>query len=249
MLKPDPAYGHGIFRRGVRLAVASGEVKVDLEDGNHAFRMVLRHDGSRITAIDTEAVRHPFTTCPEAGKSVQVLVGRPLEAVREVRRLIETPTGCTHLTDMAGLAIAHVKEPGLRRLYEIAVDDECDARTRARIGCDGQPIHDWTIVRHLICEPKPLAGRPLMKGFHAWAATEFLGLALEAATMLQRGYFVAQSRRYSASPASEHPAISDAMPEGVCYSYTTPAVQRAQRIDGSRRDFTNDTDALLRFWR
>jgi len=249
MLKPDPNYGHGTFRRGVRLAVAPGQVNVDLEDSNHAFRMVLRHDGARITAIDTEAVRHPFTTCPEAERSVQGLVGRPLDGTLDVRRRLETRSGCTHLTDMAGLAIAHATQEGLRRLYDISVDDERDGRTQARISCDGHAVHDWTIMKHTLAEPEPLAGRPVMKGFHAWATAEFSGVALEAATMLQRGYFVAQSRRFAASPAAEHPAISDGMPEGVCYSYTTPAVQRAQRIDGSRRDFTNDADALLRFRR
>jgi hypothetical protein len=71
----------------------------------------------------------------------------------------------------------------------------------------------------------------------------------EAAFMLQRGYFVAQARRYDTSPEREHPAIRDGMPDGVCYSYSTPAVQRAQRMEGSKRDFTNDPEALLRFER
>jgi len=246
-MKPNPNYGHGTFRRRLQLSIDPRHASIDLEDGNHAFRMVLRHDGERITAIESNILRHPFTTCTEAGRSLQGLVGQPLETTRDVRRLLEPRVNCTHLTDMAGLAVAHVREDALRRLYDIAVDDERDGRTRARIVCDGQTVHDWVIVRHAVVEPDAHAGRPLLQGFYAWARVAFTGLALEAAVMLQRGYFVAQSRRVIVSPASEYPAITDGLPDGLCYSYSTPAVQRAQRIDGSIRDFTNDADALLRF--
>jgi len=249
MLEPNPNYGGGIFRRRVRLRVAAREAHVDLEDSNHAFRLVPRHDGERITAIESDFVRHPFTTCPESGRSLERLVGGPLDGTLEVRRVLETRSNCTHLTDMAALALAHVRRNGFERLYDIAVDDERDGRTRARIAGDGQPMHDWIIARHAIIEPQALAGRPMMQGFHAWARTAFAGVPLEAALTLQRGYFVAQARRYSSSPEREHPAIGDGMPDGVCYSYSAPVVQLAQRIEASRRDFTDDADALLRFRR
>jgi len=249
MLKPNPNYGHGTFRRRVQLNVAPGQVNVDLEDSNHAFRLVLRHDGERITTIEPEVVRHPFTTCPEAVRSLRVLIGRPLDGTLDLRRELETRAGCTHLTDMVQLAVAHMRDVGLRRLYDIAVDDEREGLTHARIACDDHAVHDWVIVRHTMVEPGVHAGRPLMKGFHGWAMAAFAGLEFEAATMLQRGYFVAQSRRFVSEPAREHPAGADGLPDGVCHSYSTPAVQRAQRIDGSKRDFTNDADALLRFKR
>jgi len=210
---------------------------------------VLRHDGERVTAIEPVAVRHPFTTCPEAACSLQGLVGQPLDGTLDTRRLLEPRVSCTHLTDMAGLAVAHAGDDALTRLYDIAVDDERAGLARARIACDGVPVHDWTIARHAIVEPGVLAGRPMMQGFHAWARTTFPDLTLEAALMLQRGYFVAQSRRYTTTPEREHPAISDGLPDGVCYSYSTPAVERARRIEGSKRDFTSDPDALLRFER
>jgi hypothetical protein len=210
---------------------------------------VLRHDGKRVTAIEPMAVRHPFTTCPEAARSLQGFVGQPLDGTLDTRRLLEPRVSCTHLTDMTGLAVAHAGDDSLTRLYDIAVDDERAGLARARIACDGAAVHDWAIARHAIVEPGVLAGRPMMQGFYAWASSTFSGLALEAALMLQRGYFVAQSRRYVTTPEREHPAVSDGLPEGVCYSYSTPALQRARRIEGSKRDFTNDADALLRFER
>lgn len=249
MLPPNPHYGSGIFRRRVRLTVAARQANVDLEDSNHAFRLVLRHDGERITAIESEPVRHPFTTCPDAGGYLQALVGQPLDPLPDVRRMFETRVSCTHLTDMTVLALPHVREAGLARLFDIAVDDERDGRMRARIACDGQPVHDWTVARHAIVEPRELAGRTMVQGFHGWAREAFTGMALEAATALQRGYFVAQARRYSSTPERDHPAIGDGLPEGVCYSYSTPAVQQALRIEGSKRDFTASAEALLKFER
>lgn len=243
----NPNYGSGVFRRHVRLRVTSRQVQVELEDTNHAFRLMLCHDAKSITAIAPEFVRHPFTTCPESGRFLTTLIGLPLEQTPDVRRMIETRHSCTHVTDMTGLALAHLHEHGLERLYIIDVDDEREERTRARISSDGQAVHDWIVVKHAIVEPCALAGRPMMRGFYGWAHAAFHGMRQEAALMLQRGYFVAQARRYDARPARDHPAIRDGMPEGVCYSYSTPAVQRAQRIEGSKRDFTDDPGALLRF--
>lgn len=248
MLVPNPDYGRGIFRRRLRLDVETHRVAVDLEDSNHAFRLSLHHDGSRITAIEPQAVRHPFTTCPEAGGYLQGLVGLALDPRPDVRRLFETRLSCTHLIDMTGLALAHLHEPGCGRLYDIAVDDEReDGRTRARIACDGEPVFDWTIARHTVVEPDALAGRPMMKGFQAWARAAFAGPLLEAAAALQRGYFVAQARRFLSAPERDFPAIADGMPDGVCYSYSVPAVQRAQRVVGSKRDFSHEPGRLLTF--
>ena len=249
MAEPNPNYGDGVFRRRVRIRVTSRQVHVDLEDSNHAFRLVLRHDGERVTAIEPEFVRHPFTTCPESGRYLAGFVGLPLHQVPDVRRALETRSSCTHVTDMTALALAHVGEQGLERVYDAEVDDERDGRTRARIICDGQAVHDWMVAGHAVVAPDVFAGRPMMRGFHAWAHEAFSGMEQEAAFMLQRGYFVAQARRYDTSPEREHPAIRDGMPDGVCYSYSTPAVQRAQRMEGSKRDFTNDPEALLRFER
>lgn len=249
MLPPNPNYGSGIFRRRLRLAVADGRVHVELEDSNHAFRLVVRHDEARITAVEPEPIRHPFTTCPDAGGYLQALVGRPLDGLPDPRRMFETRVSCTHLTDMTALAVAHVRDNGLVRLFDMAVEDERDGRMRARIDCDGAPVHDWTVAQHAVVSPAAHAGQPLMQGFHAWARVAWSGMPLEAAFALQRAYFVAQARRYNTAPERDYPASGDGLPEGVCYSYSTPAVQQARRIEGSKRDFSASADALLKFER
>lgn len=242
MRLPNPDYGSGISRRRVRVRPAEGAVSVDIEDSNHAFRLVLRHDGARVVAVESEAIRYPLSTCSEAQQSLQRLVGQSIDSAAQLREILEPRLSCTHLSYMAGLALTSVKDDPHERLYDIAVEDERDGRTRARIYRNDVCVHDWQITNHSIVEPAEHAGQTVMKGFYAWARIAFQGALLEAAVALQRGYFVAQSRRYQFLPA-----VAFGMPEGVCYSYSTPIVNRARLVTGSMRDFTNSPDALLRF--
>ena len=66
MAKPNVRYGNGVFRRRIRLRADAGRVTVELEDGNHGFRLRLHHDGHTVTGIDADTLRHPFGTCAEA---------------------------------------------------------------------------------------------------------------------------------------------------------------------------------------
>lgn len=247
---PNPNYGSGVFRRRLHWHATEGCVAVALEDSNHGFRLRLRHDGSRIVAVDAEPVRYPFTTCPEAVVNVQRVAGLLLNDAGTMRERLPQPDNCTHLIDMALFAAAHAHDVGEERYYDIAVFDESDERdgmTQARIGCDGRLVHDWAIRAHVIEAPAELAGKPAMRGFYAWAAQTFADMPLEAAQALQRGYFVAQARRWSYEPIENNPARTDGMPVGACYSYNTGAVERALRIQGSARDYSKSSERLLQF--
>jgi hypothetical protein len=247
---PNPHYGTGIFRRRLHWQAGAGEVRVALEDSNHGFRLRLQHDGRCITAVSAEPLRHPFTTCPEAVASLQRIVGLPLADVAAQREHLPQADNCTHLVDMALLAAAHAAHAadiGQARSFDIAVADEHEGITQARIECDGQPVHDWAIRAHTLESPAGLAGRPVMRGFYAWATQVFTDMPLEAAQALQRGYFVAQSRRWNTQPIEAHPASTDGIPVGACYSYNTGAVERALRIQGSVRDYTQSSERLLQF--
>ncbi|MCK0508121.1 DUF2889 domain-containing protein [Aromatoleum anaerobium] len=261
MARPNPLYGTGIFRRRIRLQAAQGQVSVDLEDGNHGFRLRLWHDGERVTTVEVDPLRIPFNTCAEAQRPLQRVIGHRLdEDDATLRSRLVPGDNCTHLYDMAVLAVAHAAAHLSKRrgdgitddgcttcLYDMEVDDERDGVTRARIACNGQPVHDWAIAQHTLHEPAEHAGRPVMRGFHAWASKSFSGMPREAAFALQRAYFVAQARRHSFEPAAEHPGASDGMPQGACYSYNTGVVERAFRSNGTVRDFTDSPELLLKF--
>lgn len=248
MGKPNPSYGSGVFRRRLRWRAMVRKVEVELEDNNHGFRLCLHHDGCRITDIAVDPVRYPFTTCPEASRALERIIGVTLVDAVRLREWLPGGENCTHLVDMALIAAAHAEEVGFERLYDIAVTDERAGVTHARIECDGELLHEWLVRANLIESPLTLAGRPLMRGFYVWAVQAFGGgKALEAAQALQRGFFVAQARRYSYVPVERYPAITDGMPTGSCYSYNTGAVERALRICGSVRDYSDGSERLLHF--
>ena len=220
---------------------------VALEDSNHGFKLQLHHDGKLITQVIAEPIRHPFITCPEAVGNVRQIENLPLADVAAQRARLPQASSCTHLVDMALLAASHAADLEQQRHYDIAVEDEKDGVTLARISCDEQIVHTWTIRNHTLETPLELAGKPVMRGFYPWAVTQFDGLALEAAQLLQRGYFVAQARRSVYLPIENYPASSDGMPVGACYSYNTGAVERALRIHGSVRDYSHSSARLLQF--
>ncbi|MBI4985113.1 MAG: DUF2889 domain-containing protein [Rhodocyclales bacterium] len=245
--KLNPNYGTGVFRRRLRFSVGVGVVAVDMEDGNHAFRLRLLHDGQRVVDIAAEAIRYPYATCPETMAQLRELVGQPLVDVALLRKLLVPRRNCTHLTDLALLAAKHAIEAGLQRQYDIAVDDEKDGITRARVECAGRLVHDWQIADYVITAPAAFAGKPMMRGFYGWAAAAFGGMEVEAAVALQRGFFVAQSRRYLVEPYEDYPANVELVMEGSCYSYSNGVMERALRNPGSIRDFTHAEHLLLKF--
>lgn len=248
MAKANPRYGTGTFRRRIRLRAGDESVCVELEDGNHGFRLRLHHDGQAVTGIDVDAVRHPFNTCAEAVRPLRRIVGHVLgDSVKALRERLVPGDNCTHLYDMAALAVAHAGRSGTTLVYDLAVDDEGDTPARAEVHRNAVLMHAWTVQDHHIVTPAALAGRPMMRGFHAWASETFAGNALEAATALQRAYFVAQSRRHDFDPPEHNPGIADGMPQGSCYSYNHGVVEHAQRSAGTVRDFTRAADKLLRF--
>lgn len=262
----NPDYGKGVFRRRLHWQARAGCVAVALEDSNHGFKLQLHHDGRQITRIEAQPLRHPFTTCPEAVGNVQHIIGLALSDVAAQRARLPQASNCTHLVDMALLAASHATdgangvdgtndanstddpETAPQRLYDITIDDEnTEGLTRARICCDGEQVHDWLIRQHQVVAPADLAGQPVMRGFYHWAVQRFAGMPLEAAQLLQRGYFVAQARRSVYLPIADYPARSDGMPSGACYSYNTGAVERALRIHGSVRNYSHSAERLLQF--
>lgn len=248
MAKPNVNYGKGIFRRRIFVRGEPGIVTVELEDGNHGFRVRLEHDGEVVTDIKVDAVRYPFNTCPEAITPLRRIVGFPLCGDAQALRDRAVPgENCTHMFDMTALAIAHVGQENAVLDYLMAVEDQGEAPARVEVHCNGQIVHAWRVKDHQIVFPSALAGKPMMRGFHAWASHAFNAPELQAAIALQRAYFVAQSRRYDFDPPEANPGIGDGMPQGSCYTYNHGAVERAQRRAGTVRDFTHTPEKLLRF--
>src|SRR5574337_936503 len=134
MAKSNPLYGSGIFRRRLRLQVEDGKVSVELEDDNHGFRLRLLHDGERVAALEVDAVRHPFNTCPEAARPLQRVIGLRLgEEEAALRKTLILCTNSIHMSVMALIVVANARQTSCVLLFEMEVCVEKAGVTVVRI--------------------------------------------------------------------------------------------------------------------
>lgn len=246
----NPRYGAGLYRRRIRLARTGRHVDAALEDDCHGFRLHLEHDGVRVTAVAGEALRVPLNTCAGALQPLQSLVGVALDApVSSIVASVPPRGNCTHLFDLSLLALAHVSQPEPVRIYDVEVVDQAQegAPARAEVFLNGESIHCWQLARMAIVEPQKFAGRPVLRGFSAWANEAFAGRELEAAMVLSRGVFVACSRMFDMSEIGGQPALNHTNMLGACYSYSAGVVEHAIRNHDTVRDFSETPEALLTF--
>lgn len=246
----NPRYGTGCYRRAIRLVrIDAHTVAAAVEDEPHAFSLRLSHDGERVTGIEAEAVRYPLTTCSGATAALTSVVGAPLSAATlELKRHADPRANCTHLFDLAALAVAHALRGTPERVYRIDIPDMIDGCTEARLDRDGGRVLTWSLRKGRITAPERYARQPVMGGFTRWATANLAGDELEHALLLSRGVFVATSRIFDMDAGPMGPASEDPMPQGVCWSYSSPQAEHAYRVPGIRRDFSETAGELLRWF-
>jgi len=236
------------YHRKIRLVAVGNEVHADLVDNPHHFRVRLQHDGERVTALVSEAIRYPWTPCPEAARPLQALVGMPLStrcnAVGEHARANQQ---CTHLFDLAGLAVAHAAAGRERRLYHCVVKGGPGEIANATLQRDGELILDWEIHGGFgasrLRGAAPFEDVPLTGGFMAWAQRELEPELAEAAIVLRRGCMIGGVRFFDLDEVSKAPEVGTV--QGQCFTYTPGRVEYAYRVRGTRRDFTSDPDRMF----
>lgn len=248
-MPPNADYGNGIFRRRIRLDGEAGVVRAALEDNLHGMRCAVFHDGERVIDIQSESLRVPFNTCGGAITPLRALIGQSIErSERELGQHAVPRRNCTHLLDLTLLAIAHAARGIGVRQYDVAVTDETEQQgSRATVHRDGVLIHEWLIRESLFVEPARWAGQAVLSGFAKWAGAAYSGDELEAARVLQKGYFVACARRYDVGSMDGGAAIKETSMLGSCHTYSDGVVEHAYRHNHTVRDFTHDDTALLRF--
>jgi len=121
MSKPNVHYGNGVFRRRIRLCADAGRVMVELEDGNHGFRLRLHHDGRVVADVDADTIRHPFGTCPEAVVPLREFVGHRAIVVQSHAMFAEVnPLGAHKGAGLARLA----ESLGIQQDEVMAIGDQ-----------------------------------------------------------------------------------------------------------------------------
>ena len=241
----NPGFGQGALRRRIRLIAGDGEVRCGVEDAYHSFRLRLRHDGTHVTALEPSFLRVPLTTCPGAVVPLQRLVGTALDLPSSELVAREDPRAhCTHLYDLAVLAMAQARRGGIRQ-YDVAVPDEAEGPVWSTLHRDGVEVLRWRTFRARIVEPAGLADRPLLRGFARWATATFSGDDLEAAMVLHKGYFVSRARPWNVEAGAGLPVGHHEMMRGACHSYSDAQMAIAIRNRGTTLDTSDAATPLL----
>ncbi len=223
----------GALRRRIELVSRAGpdgqgEARAAIEDDFHHFRVDIRHDGHQVTHATAAALRFPYTACPEATGQLALLNGMPLSTVaNSVTRQTDARIHCTHMLDLAGLAVATAARAIPRRRYDCTVPDRVDGGTRPSLMRDGRPLLDWDVRGDVIVGPSPYAGREIRAGFAGWALKTLGEDEAEAALVLRRAVTISIGR------INEHDQWRHARSTGFCYSQQPERAQQAVTIGGS----------------
>jgi hypothetical protein len=226
-----------VFRRRVGIASKGdrtcGEVRASLEDDFHHFRVRITHAHRRIQDIGGWAIRHPYSTCPLAAGQLSRLRDAEINGLaHSVMRMTNASEQCTHLMELAGLAIAAAARSINQRWYDIAVPRRIDGRTVATLDRDGNRMLSWDLLDTTITGPKPYNGISLREGMAGWALSNLREDEAEAALLLRRCALISLGR------AKDLDAQLHAEPTGRCFVQQPERASQGRRIVGSIVDFT-----------
>jgi hypothetical protein len=232
-----------IFRRRLGICSAGdstqGETRAALEDDFHHFRLRVSHERGRVHQIDGWAVRHPYSTCPLAAKQLSRLINAPLNScANSVMRVTDATEQCTHLMDLAGLAIAAAARSIAVRWYDISVPRRVAGRTLATLNRDGIRTLAWELLDTTIVGPEPFQGVSLGEGMAAWALAHLAEDEAESALILRRCALISLGR------AKNLDAQVHAEPTGRCFVQQPARAAQGLRLVGSVLDFTSAAHEL-----
>jgi Protein of unknown function (DUF2889) len=231
------------FRRRVGIHstgdATRGEVRACLEDDFHHFRVRIVHVNGTVQHVEGWAVRHPYSTCPLAATQLARLFNAPLNGLaHSVMRVTDPSEQCTHLMELAGLAIAAAARKIALRWYDIEVPRRIAGRTLATLDKDGAPLLAWEILDTTIAGPAPFQGVSLRKGMAAWAFANLPEEEAEAALVLRRCALISLGR------AMNLDAQVHAEPTGRCFVQQPERAEQGLRILGSIIDFSETAKDL-----
>jgi hypothetical protein len=223
-----------------------GVVVADLDDDFHRFRVTLSHDGTHVKRVEGEGLRFPWTTCPDAAGPLRELEGAPLAPRATAAAEHADPRAtCTHMFDLAALAMAHAAAGRGTRQYDAEIPARVDGRTRARLWRDGDLVLEWTVDdREGVVDPPPYSDAPWQGGFMKWADETLDADAAEAAIVLRRAVTIGMGRGMDLDVYARASEIAPMM-NSICFTFQTPQVEVALRHRGASRDRAATPDALL----
>ncbi|MEH6792116.1 hypothetical protein [Parasphingorhabdus sp.] len=230
------------LNRVIRIATRTGLARASLEDDFHHFRIEVVHDGSRVTAVNSQSLRNPFTLCPAAGARLTELIGQSLTVrIRDIFAATDARQQCTHQLDLAAFAIAAAaRGTGIRRYDARVADDDSQPCRLATVSRGGVEVLAWNFADGKIIAPEPFTGVSLGRGFSSWVSGNLDDETTEAALVLRRSIFISSGRgKIALLDAMEHAA-----PHGGCWVGQPERAAQALRERGSTSDFTGRAQLL-----
>ena len=263
------AEGH--HRRHLRFAATERAAVGALEDDVHHLRVVLRHDGARVTAVSGEIVRLPWTTCAGSVAGLDSLVGTALADARDLRDAYDAARHCTHFFELAQLTLAQaargpgrrdyrctivLPEPATQTAAETAAEtpaatpaetrahppDDAPALVHAVITCDGTVVHEWDLRGDIVVSAGPFEGASLRRGFR----DRWLALAddpAEAALVLRRAVWMSPIRHMHLDDYDSVAATG--VSPGSCFTTQPGRIAVAFRNRGTQQDYDSTPELLL----
>jgi hypothetical protein len=241
--------GTGAFhRRHELLALDDHTVVGAIEDDMHCFEVTLRHDGSSVIEATGRAIRWPWTPCADAPGALEALAGLPLStSSTAVGSWTDAGGQCTHVFDLAGLAVAHaarhVAGGAARRSYLATVPDWFSPPYEAWIQRDGVEVLRFRLGADGIESPEPFTGVSLSNRFIQWCNEHLDDDTTEAALLLRRAAWMSPARHLDLEAAA---TASDSMLKpGVCFTSQPQRLAIAYRNRNSLRDYGTRPDEML----
>ncbi len=224
-----------LFRRRIDIVSNGtpehGETRSVLEDDFHHFRVAVAYRDGIVSNVSGSALRNPYSVCPAAGAELVSLHGMALNPVaNSVTRQTNARLQCTHMLDLAGLAVAAAARHIARRTYEVEVPRRNGDATSGLLLRDGVRLLEWQITGETIMAPPAFAGIHLKEGLARWALNNLSEDQAEAALILRRCLIISRGRERNLD------LVATASPTGNCFAQQPQRAQLAIRIVGSTLD-------------
>lgn len=235
----------GIYRRRIRIVASEGQARADLEDDLHRCAVTVRHDGAHVTAIDALPIRLPWSLCAQSVNALNRLIGMPLSPhPLAAFRHTDGSQQCTHMFDLAGLAIAHAARGTQMRQYDVEAPYLKESGQRSlSLRRDGVEVLHWTVDGATLLAPEAFAGRDVRR-LAAWAESAVPDPDdYEAIIVLRRAVLISKARLHD---WDIFPTAADTgHGTGACHVFQPGVQERAARMVGTARDFTDAPERML----
>lgn len=231
----------GRFRRAIRIHADEGWVRAEIEDDYHHFAVAIRHDGEQVTDGEGWAIRYPWSQCPMAVGALPELAGLALTTdPTAVYRHVNPLGQCTHMLEVAGLAITQAARGLGKRRYDVSVTDPEAGRVDAELLCDGTLLARWVLQDGAIIDPPERRGqRPA--SFRSRAMSDLPHAEAETLLIMRRAIGLGAARSID---VDSFPTAAAMQREPACFVFRSGVAERARRRYGSVRDFSDTAGPL-----